>query len=276
MSLRDRNSNRISLDSSTALFAKNNLKVRRFGNVEEVLGVAAPELIFLSAFVNHTTTSGCTLVPSACVDNFVRSRQLHQVDLFGGKNAQKERSRVIILDMISFNVWHNNVVAGLLVMRGLQPDRGRNFALAKPLEALGSLQHDILLVNFPKTVSFGANSHNEEVDWNVRFLRNIFIFLHERNDDLRFLGHTQSILRIVEPLLVRVLLHVVCQRVLGFFFAVEEHWHGTSTSDSLPLAMDGELSPGGRENFAHVHLVVVGFPIFEVHPPVAVILELVV
>ena len=45
-------------------------------------------------------------------------------------------------------------MAGLLVVSGLQPDRGRDFTLAEPLKALASLQHNILLVDFPKTVSF--------------------------------------------------------------------------------------------------------------------------
>ena len=158
MSFRDRNTNRISLDSSSALFSKNYFKVGRLGNVEEVLGVAAPELVFLSAFVNYATTSRCTLVPPASVYNFVCARQLNQVNLFGGENTQEKRSRVIILDMISFNVWHNNVVARLFVVRRLQPNSGRNFTLAEPLKSLGGLQYDILLVDFPKTVSFGANS----------------------------------------------------------------------------------------------------------------------
>jgi hypothetical protein len=45
--------------------------------------------------------------------------------------------------------------------------------------------------------------------------------------------------------------------------------------DALPLASDRELLPGVGENLADVDLVVVRFPVLEVHPPVSIVFELI-
>jgi len=53
-------------------------------------------------------------------------------------------------------------------------------------------------------------------------------------------------------------------------------WVGSSGSDTLPFTLDRELLPGAWEDLADIDLVVVGLPILVVHPPVAIVQEIVV
>ena len=58
MSLGHCQSNWDSLDSSSSLLSENNFQMSRFGDVEEVLRVSAPELILATVIVNTFGTSG--------------------------------------------------------------------------------------------------------------------------------------------------------------------------------------------------------------------------
>ena len=47
-------------------------------------------------------------------------------------------------------------------------------------------------------------------------------------------------------------------------------------SDTLPVALDRELSPGAGEDLANIYLVVVGLPVLVIHPPVTIVFELII
>lgn len=64
-----------------------------------------------------------------------------------------------------------------------------DFSLFESLDSRCSLIDNIILVNFPKSISLGLDSYNEEVDWDVLLARYGDVLLHERNDDLSLLGH---------------------------------------------------------------------------------------
>jgi len=112
--------------------------------------------------------------------------------------------------------------------------------LLKTLQALGCLQFNIIAVDFPKAISLGANSHNQEVDWNIVFAAQSEIFLHQRDNHLGFLSDRKAILWVVKPLVVGVQMHLC---VLCFFITVSQSGVRTTMSDALPLAVDGELLP---------------------------------
>ena len=80
-------------------------------------------------------------------------------------------------------------------------------------------------------------------------------------------------MRVIEPALVSI---EVDLGVLSFFVAISLRRVGTASSDALPLTADRELLPGAGEDLADVDLVVVCLPILVVHPPVAIVQELIV
>lgn len=65
MSLRHCDADRVAGYTSSFLSSENNFKVRGFCYIEEVLGVAAPELV-LSASIMHSLATSCHLIPLAC------------------------------------------------------------------------------------------------------------------------------------------------------------------------------------------------------------------
>mmetsp|Transcript_32336 Transcript_32336/g.40072 ORF Transcript_32336/g.40072 Transcript_32336/m.40072 type:complete len:205 (-) Transcript_32336:20-634(-) len=159
---------------------------------------------------------------------------------------------------------------GLVFVSRIEPESARDFALFESLQTLGRLENDVVAVDLPEPLALGAYAHDQEVDGNVGLVAKGHIFLHERDNDLRFLGHGQAVLRVVEPAIVRVQVHF---RVLRLFVAVGEGGVGTTGRDALPLSANRELLPRVGENLAHVDLIVVGLPVFVVHPPVSVIFE---
>lgn len=77
---------------------------------------------------------------------------------------------------------------------------------------------------------------------------------------------------VVEPSVVCVVLHVG----FAFFFRVDFDWIRPTGCVASPLAVDGVLLPLLREDFTKIELIEVGTEVFVPHPPVAVVLELVV
>ena len=97
--------------------------------------------------------------------------------------------------------------------------------------------------------------------------------MHETDDDLSLLGHSEAVLRIVEPLVIGVKVHF---RVLRLFISVSKSWVRSTMSDTFPFSMDRELSPGAWEDLANVDLIIVCLPVLVLHPPVTIVLELIV
>jgi len=85
--------------------------------------------------------------------------------------------------------------------------------------------------------------------------------------------HTQSKLGVVEPSVVSVHLLIV---VFILFVFLCQRRVGPSSTVAFPLTGDRELLPGRWENLTHVHLIVVGTPVFIAHPPCTVISECIV
>lgn len=96
--------------------------------------------------------------------------------------------------------------------------------------------------------------------------------LHQRDNHLSLLGYSEAVLWIVEPLFVCV---EVCLSFLRFFVAVSFRRVRTTVSLADPLTSDRELTPGAGEDFADVDFVVIGSPVFVIHPPVSIVLELI-
>ena len=137
-------------------------------DVEEVLWVAAPELVFLSVFSHSFTTSSLgspltlELLLNCCW-------KLNYIDLLRSKDTQEEGSLLLFL-VLDLSVRHDDVVHVLFVMLGIQPHGPGNFPLLKPLTTLSCLKDNVILVDFHESVSLGFHPHHHEVDRNVRSL----------------------------------------------------------------------------------------------------------
>lgn len=158
-----------------------------FRDVEEVLWVAAPELVFLTILSDSFTTSSLGS-PLALELLLNRCWKLDYIDLLRSKDAQEEGSLLLFL-VFDLCVRHNDVVHILLVMLRIQPDGPGNFPLLEPLATLSCLKDNVILVDFHESVSLGFYPHHHEVDRNVRSLRDVLILLHERDNHLSALSY---------------------------------------------------------------------------------------
>ena len=134
--------------------------------------------------------------PSCCWLNLLSNKCLlgdlwkhNKIDSFRSKYYQHKWYLSILL-AIDFSVWNNDVMGRVLLVNRLQPSSHSSFFSVKPLSSFCCFNDNIIFVDFPKSLSFRVNSDNKEVDWNVRFLWNLFVFLHQRYVNLSFLSHT--------------------------------------------------------------------------------------
>ena len=176
--------------------------MRWFRYVQEVLRVATPKLVFLSGVCDSlsSTSRDSPLVIKLLLD---RVWQLDQVDGFGCENSQEEGSFRFGF-LLNLCIRNDDIVAWLLVVSGGKPDSASNLSLGKALATFGSLQHDVVPVDFPKAIALRSDSYNHEVNRNVGSLASVHILLHQRDYHLSLLLHTQAVLRVVEPLVIGV------------------------------------------------------------------------
>ena len=120
----------------------------RLSDVQEVLRIAAPELILLC--INVQPAAFVFSVPLASEALLDVLWQLSQLDGFRGKDPKEEGSLVLLL--LAKSVRHDNVVHLFLVVFGVQPRSLSYFSLGKPLEAFCSFEHDVVLLHFPQAV----------------------------------------------------------------------------------------------------------------------------
>ena len=238
------------------------------GDIEEVLWVAAPELVFL-AVLSHSFATSSLSTPFALELLLYSSWKLDYIDLLRGKDAQEEGSFLLFL-VLDLSVRHYDVVDILLVVLGVQPYSPGNFPLFEPLTTLCGLKNDVILVDFPESVSLGFHPYHRKVDRNVWSLRDVLILLHKRDNHLSALSNGEAVLWVVEPAVVGVKLHI---GVFVLFISVSLHRVGTTCGVSSPLSGNRKLAPSGREDFAEIHLIEVNAPVFVAHPPGAVITE---
>lgn len=137
-------------------------------DIQKVLGIAAPELVLATVVLGTSTTSG-HLVPFAGEVDFHSLRKFDELTWFLREHSQVERSLVTSPDGLSVDVWHNNVVNWLVLVGWAQRQSASDFTLLESLETLSSLVLDVVAIDLPKTVAFGANTHNQEVDGDVVF-----------------------------------------------------------------------------------------------------------
>ena len=93
---------------------------------------------------------------------------------------------------------------GLVVVGRVEVECASDFPLLEALDSSGSLQLDIVWINFPESITLGLHANHEEVDGNVGLLAQCNILLHETDDDLSLLGHRKAVLWVIEPLLISV------------------------------------------------------------------------
>ena len=243
----------------------------RFRDVEEVLGVAAPELI-LTTVIKYTLRTGGVFVPLGHEGLLDSAGELNELDLLRSEDTEEEWSFIALSHRLCLDVGHDDVVDGLVVVGGVQPECARDFTLLKALQTLGRLELNIITIDLPKAIPLRFHSHDEEVDGDVGLFAKSEILLHQTDDHLRLLCNGEAVLGVIEPLVIGVEVHL---RVLRLLVTIGEGGVGSTVSDVLPLTHDRELLPGAGEDLANVHLVVVLFPCLVVHPPVTIVFELV-
>lgn len=158
-----------------------------FGNVQEVLGVPAPELVFFTV-IKHALSPRCLKGPLALELLLESGGELHHFDLLRCKYAKEEGSLFFLL-VLDLRIGYDYIVHMFLIMDGIKPNGLGDFALFEPLTALSSLKDDVVPVDFPEAVSLGFNPYNHEVDRDVGSLGDLFILLHEGDDQLGLFGN---------------------------------------------------------------------------------------
>ena len=104
-------------------------------------------------------------------------------------------------------------------------------------------------------------------------MTNLLILLHKREYQISLLGDTDSKLWVVKPLIICIDLDGSSFSLLIF---LRLDWVWATSSLLVPLAVDSVLRPGAGEDLAEVNLVEVGHEVAVPHPPVAVVLKLVI
>ena len=105
----------------------------------------------------------------------------------------------------------------LVVVSRAEVKCASDFSLFKALNTSGSLQLDIIWINFPESIALRFDTYYQEVDGNVRLFAQGNIFLHKADDYLSFLGHREAILRVIKPLFICVKMSLC---VLTLFIAI--------------------------------------------------------
>jgi hypothetical protein len=193
-------------DPSTTLLFQDDFQMCWLCYIQEVLGVAAPELVFLAVF-RHTFASGCLGTPFALELLFKGVGKLDDFDLFRGKDT-KEEGPLLLLLVFNLSIGNYDVMYIFLVMLRGQPHSSSNFSLLESLPAFSCLEYDIVLVDLPKSVSLGFHPDDHKIDGNVRSLRYFLVLLHQRHYQLSSLSDSDTILRVVEPAVVGVELNI--------------------------------------------------------------------
>jgi hypothetical protein len=261
------------LHTTGTLLLEDDLDVSRLGDVEEVLGVSAPNVV-------TELTTGRVAGPFVLESCLHCHWQLDKLDGVGREASEEERSLLLALIelgvALDFGVWHNNVMnIFLIVLRG-EPQCTGEFSHFSLGATWRSLENDIVALNFPKTVALGLNSNDQEVDWDNGALADVEIFLHQTDNALGAFCNGQAELGVIEPAITSVEVNRRLLLLLRLGLVDVQVGVGATVSVALPFAGDGELGPGAWENLANIHSVIVGLPVFVAHPPVAVLSERVV
>lgn len=238
-------------------------------DIQEVLWVLAPELIFFTLLVSSFTSAGIGS-PFALELLLDGVWKLDKIHWFRREDTKEERSFLILLVLCGLSIWYDHVMTWLLVMLWCQPACLSNLSLSKSLQTFGSLKNDITFIDLPESISLRLNSHNQEVDWNVWPLAHFLIFLHQTENDVSLFGHRDTELWVVEPSIIGIILHI---GLLVLLLWVDLNWVWASRSVAVPLTMDGVLRPNRWENFAEIHLVEMCTEVIVSHPPVTIALE---
>lgn len=136
--------------------------MRWFGDVQEVLGVSAPELVLLAS-LSHSLASSSLSSPFALELLFQGRWQLSQFNVFRGKHSQEEWSLLFFFVDSVFGVRHNNVVHISLVMDWVQIGSLSDFSLGESLNSFCSFKNYIVFIDFPETLSLRLDSDYHEV-----------------------------------------------------------------------------------------------------------------
>lgn len=95
--------------------------------------------------------------------------------------------------------------------------------------------------------------------------------------------HCKPVLGVIEPLVIRVdnvhmhtLLLLLPVSLLFFVFFLMHGGIRTTIRVAFPLTVDRILRPGLRKNLANIQAVEMRLPVFESHPPVVILIELVI
>lgn len=124
--------------------------------------------------------------------------------MFTGENTEEEGALICGFNSLKLDVGHDDVVHWLVLVGREQMQSHGNLSLLEALQSFRGLQNNVVAVDFPKPLAFRANAHNEEVYRNVGLAAEGAIFLHQGDDNLSLFGDSQTVLRIVEPALIRV------------------------------------------------------------------------
>ena len=170
---------------ATALFAQDDLQVRRLGDIHEVLRVAAPH-----GGANLATRR--IYAPLVLELNLVSDGQLGELNLLRSENPKEERSLFFLLLSFKFSIRNNDVVHIFLLVLGVQPKSSGQLPLLSRETARCCFHYDVFTVSaldLPQTVTLRLHANHQEIDWDDGSLANIEIFLHQADDHLRALGN---------------------------------------------------------------------------------------
>ena len=95
--------------------------------------------------------------------------------------------------------------------------------------------------------------------------------------------HCKPVLGVIEPLVIRIdnmhmhtLLLLLPISLLFFIFLLMHGGIRTTIRVAFPLTVDRILRPGLRKNLTNIQAVEMRLPVFESHPPVVILIELVI
>ena len=234
-------------------------------NVEEVLGISAPELVFFSFFI-YSSSSSCVLSPLTFESLLDSIWHLNKLDWVRGKYSQEEWSLSFFFLCWMLGVRDDHVMNWLLVVFREQNNVACDLSLAKSLRSSWSLKHNILLVDFPKSIFFWFYSYYHKIYRDVWSFWNFLILLHKWEDQTCAFRNWDSELWVIKPSVVGVVFDIV---LCNFGFK----WIWTSWKVANPFSVDRVLSIRWGENLAQVKFVEMSAKVIISHPPITVILE---
>lgn len=177
----------------------------RLCNVQEILWIFTPVLVFFTFFIDSATSSRIN-IPFAFKFLLKRVLKLCQLDGIWGENTKVEWSLIFLLVDDFFSVWNDHILNGLLFVFWSESTSTSYFSLSNSiLSTFNSLKHDIFPINLPKPIFFGADTNNQEINRSVITSWNFLIFLHYTHNDIALFLDSNSELRIVKPFTVSIL-----------------------------------------------------------------------